>query len=167
MMTPPAIQTISNEVTTLNEFLDFHRSRILWMIDDVDDTQLHQRCVPSLSTLGGIVKHLAKVEDIWFVQRFLGEAASEPWKSAKLNEGVDWDFESSLTDSKETIRSYYLLACERSRDAIRGITDLGVLSNATNTQGEFWNLRWILTHMIEETAQHSGHLDILKELILA
>ena len=121
--------------------------------------------VPSLSTLGGIIKHLAKVEDIWFQNRLLGRDMPEPWASAPLAENRDWDFESALQDSPESIKDLYIAACARSRDAIAGITNLDLHSSGVNKDGENWNLRWILVHMIEETAQHAGHMNILKELL--
>lgn len=163
----PAIQPATDELTTLTEFLEFHRARILWVIEELDQKQLATRMVSSLSTLGGIVKHLALVEDIWFQKRLLGRDLPEPWASAPLSENPDWEFESALEDSPESIRDLYLAACERSRQAVSGITNLDLQTVANNKNGEKWNLRWILVHMIEETAQHAGHMDILKELLQA
>lgn len=161
----PVIQPASDELTTLTEFLEFHRARVFWVIEGLDQKQLATRMVPSLSTLGGIVKHLAKVENIWFQMRLLGRELPEPWASAPLAENPDWDFESALDDSPELIKDLYLAACEKSRAAIAGITNLDLQTVAHNKNGEKWNLRWILVHMIEETAQHAGHMDILKELL--
>ncbi|OIQ69578.1 DinB superfamily protein [mine drainage metagenome] len=159
----PTILVASDELTTLKEFLEYQRWQVLSVIENLDQAQMSARMVPSLSTLGGIVKHLAFVEDIWFQARFLGKDMPEPWTSAPFKENPDWEFESALTDSPESIWDLYLEACARSRNAIDGVTDLDSLTVAVNKSGQKWNLRWILVHMIEETAQHVGHLEILKE----
>jgi uncharacterized damage-inducible protein DinB len=158
------ITAASDERTTLVDFLEFHRARMLWLIEDLDQAALARRMVRSSSTLGGIVKHLGRAEDLWFQQRLHGRPMPEPWASAPFEAHPTWDFDSAAQESPEQIRDGYMRACARSRESIEGV-DLEALSVMQNVKGQAWNLRWILIHMIEETAQHSGHMDILKELL--
>jgi uncharacterized damage-inducible protein DinB len=158
------IRAASDERTTLVDFLEFHRARVLWVIEGLDQAALARRFVSSSSTLGGIVKHLGRAEDLWFQQRLHGRPMPEPWASAPFSDHPTWDFDSASQSSPEEIRDGYMQACVRSRESIEGL-DLETLTVMKNIHGDQWNLRWLLIHMIEETAQHSGHLDILRELL--
>ena len=122
------------------------------------------RLLPSTDlTIKGIVKHLARAEDLWFHRKLLGRDWSEPWASAPFDDDPDWDFHSAVLDSIDAVRDLYVAACARSRDAAAGISDLGTPAAAISFGVSPVNLRWIFVHMIEETAQHAGHLDLLRD----
>lgn len=157
-------QLTAGELTTLTEFLDFHRATLLWETEGLDAAGLNRRLPTSPLTLGGLLKHLALVEDIWFQSKFLGKPAAEPWASAPWDSDHDWDFHSAERDDPDELRSLYLAACERSRNAVAG-ANLDTLSIRSTSSGEHWSLRWILVHMIEETSRHNGHADLLREAI--
>jgi Protein of unknown function (DUF664) len=121
----------------------------------------------SAITLGGMVKHLALVEDDWFQVRLLGRADVEPWASAQFDVDPDWDWHSAADDSPEDLVGLYDRACARSRTAVAELGgDLEPLLVETDrhTGGPF-SLRWIMIHMIEETARHNGHVDLICEAI--
>ena len=146
----------------LAEYLDWYRAGVVEKVHGLDHEQLHRELVPSGTTLGGLVKHLAGVEDYWFQSVLLGVEELEPWSSAPWDDDVDWDFHSAVDHTPDELIALYLASCERSRVAADGIA----LDNpAANGREDLHpDLRWILVHMIEETARHLGHLDILREL---
>ena len=115
--------------------------------------------------MGGLLKHLALVEDSWFWERIADNGDLEPWTSAPFDDDPDWDFHSAALDSPEQLLALYDAACRRSRDVLAAIGDLGTLTHVPNAAGERVSVRWVLAHMIEELARHNGHLDLLRELI--
>ncbi len=88
----------------------------------------------------------------------------EPWASAPWEQDRDWELHTAEHDDPDALRALYQDACARSRSAIT-MTDLDTLSIGHDRDGRQWSLRWILTHLIEETARHNGHADLLREAI--
>ena len=119
--------------------------------------------VASGSTLAGIVNHLALVEDDWFDHRFAGNPEREPWASAPWDVDRDWEFHVANEQPLEEVIARYEAACARSRQATEG-RQLDDVAAAAHPGREF-NLRFVITHLIEETARHLGHMDILRELL--
>jgi uncharacterized damage-inducible protein DinB len=155
----------ADERTTLDQFLDYHRATLLDRTEGLDADGLRRRLPTSDLSLGGLLKHLALVEDDWIQVDFLGSPSVEPWASAPWDEDKDWEFHSADTDDPEELRGLYRAACERSRRALagHGLDELSV--GRHRHTGEPWSLRWILIHLIEETARHNGHADLLREAI--
>ena len=114
-----------------------------------------------------MVKHLALVEDDWFQVKFLGRPEIEPWASAPFDDDPDWEWHSATEEALEDLVGLYEAACERSRAAVAEVGgDLGTLSAERHPRtGEQISLRWIMLHMIEETARHNGHVDLLREAL--
>jgi uncharacterized damage-inducible protein DinB len=155
----------ADERTTLDQFLDYHRATLLDKTDGLTAAQLRQQLPTSQLSLGGLLKHLALVEDDWIQVDFLGRPAVEPWASAPWDDDQDWEFHSAADDEPAALRELYRAACARSRTAVAG-RDLDELSaGRSRRSGERWSLRCILTHLVEETARHNGHADLLREAI--
>jgi uncharacterized damage-inducible protein DinB len=156
----------TDERSTLEQFLDYQRATMLAKAEGLDEEQLRRRLPTSELTLAGLLKHLALVEDNWFLVRFQGQPESElePWGSAPWDEDRDWEFHTALEDSADDLRALYRDACDRSR-AVQAGAGLASLSAGHDRDGLQWNLRWILVHLIEETARHNGHADLLREAI--
>ena len=120
----------------------------------------------SALTLGALLHHLALVEDSWFRVRFLGEQHVPPWDTVDWDADPDWEFSAAASVDPDELREGYRAACERSRAVVRAAGDLDRLSARVSRQtGEHFDLRWILLHMIEETARHAGHADLLRQAI--
>jgi hypothetical protein len=158
-------QTLTDELSLLSEFLDYHRATLVWKVSGLAQDQLAVTVPPSPLTLAGLVKHLALVEDSWFQERLLGREMPEPWASGDFAADRDWDFHSAVDDSPSDLLDLYAAACERSRAAVAEIGDIEAWAARTTRQGKRINLRWILLHMVEETARHNGHADLLRESI--
>jgi uncharacterized damage-inducible protein DinB len=148
-----------DEKAMLSAFLDRYRETMLWKLDGLTKEQASARLVPSATTLLGIVKHLAYVERGWFQMNFAGEPPNFPWPEDEPDEDID--FRISTTDSIEGISALYQQEIARSREIVAGAS-LDDLSK--NQERGPRSLRWIMLHMIEETARHAGHADILREL---
>jgi uncharacterized damage-inducible protein DinB len=145
-----------SEAETLSGFLDFQRATLLWKLEGLDDEQLRRAMVPSGTSLLGIVKHLAYVERSWFQRVWAGQEVSFPW--TEEDPDADWRIEPDETTAD--VLALYDGECARSREIVAAASDLGETAKAR------WGMvsrRWILTHMIEETARHVGHADILRE----
>ncbi|MFZ0324166.1 MAG: DinB family protein [Actinomycetes bacterium] len=148
-----------DERTTLREFLDLQRATVAWKVAGLDTESASRRFVPSKTTLLGLVKHLVDVERHWFVNVFAGEP--DPpiyWE----RDGVfDSEFDLDDHDRLDEIVDRYRQMCARSR-AIESAA--GSLDQRCASTSHDVTLRWIMVHMIEETARHAGHADLLREL---
>jgi uncharacterized damage-inducible protein DinB len=152
----------ADERTTLEHVLDAHRHAVLRALDDLRDDDAAATLLPATDmTIGGIVKHLAHMEDLWFQEKLRGVPMLERWVEKA---DPDWDFHSAREDSVGDLRTLYAAACARSRSAAALFPDLDHLAARTSFGGKLVSLRWILVHMIEETAQHRGHLDLLRDV---
>jgi uncharacterized damage-inducible protein DinB len=154
-----------DELTLLTQFLDYQRAVMVRKAEGLSGEQLAIRLGPSTLSLGGLLKHMALVEDSWFQDRLLGRGDPEPWASVDWDSDPDWEFRTAADDEPAELFRLYRVACERSRAAVDEVRDLDVMSKTPNRRGEHFSLRWILIHMIEETARHAGHADLLRESI--
>ncbi|MFD3400295.1 DinB family protein [Kribbella sp. NPDC058693] len=156
----------AGERQSLEQFLDFHRTGVLRTLDEVTDAEAATRVLPATElTVGGIVKHLASVEDLWFSHKLLDVPSAEPWRSAPFDQDPDWEIHSAADDTVEELRALYQLACEASRRITARIGSLDARAVRGSFGGQLVSLRWIYLHMIEETAQHRGHLDLLMDAV--
>ena len=146
------------EKESLHVSLDRHRDVVLWKIGGLDDEQLRRPMTPSGTNLLGLVKHLAAVEYGWFCHTF--GRRTEPLPFDEHDENADL----RVTPEETTagIVTFYRRA-RAAADAAIDEVDLDEIGTAWF--GEAVSLRWVLIHMIEETARHVGHMDILRELI--
>lgn len=164
----PEPEPAVGELETLRGFLDFQRATLEWKTRGLDSAGLNQRVAKSSMTLGGILKHMAWVEDHWFSYFLHERPRSEPWKSVDWSADRDWEWTSAATDSPEALRSMWSNSVESSRRAVdEALTRGGLdqLAQRTWDSGEAPSLRWILVHMIEEYARHNGHADLLREAV--
>ncbi|MEV4345822.1 DUF664 domain-containing protein [Actinoplanes sp. NPDC049596] len=159
-------QLHSSERDTLAYFLDQHRERTPAALDGLADADAAARLLPATDmTIGGIVKHLAHMEDLWFTHTLLGEPYPEPWASAPP--GEEWAWRSAAGDSVAELRELYEAACARSRDAVSRFDDLDARAARPSFGKAPVSLRWLWAQMIRETAQHNGHLDLMLDVIRA
>jgi uncharacterized damage-inducible protein DinB len=157
---------VATERRSLEQFLDFHRAEVLRTLDEVTDAEAAARLLPATElTVGGIVKHLAAVEDLWFSHKFLDIPSAEPWRSAPFDQDPDWEFHSAAGNTVAELRALYENACAASRKIAGRVESLDELAVRASFGEQFVSLRWIYLHMLEETAQHRGHLDLLMDAV--
>ena len=116
-------------------------------------------------SIGRVVKHLAFAEDRWFQHKLLGLDLPEPWRSVDPAVAHDWSFRSADDDGKDAIVELYVSACARSRAATAASPSMETLAHLPSFGKMPVNLRWLLAHMIDETARHSGHIDLLRDAL--
>lgn len=159
----------SDEAGTLLGFLDFHRRTLLLKVDGLDAAGLRATLPPSTMTLGGLVKHLAMVEDSWFGVVWQDRPHVEPWASADWDADRDWEWTSAADDSPAQLRALWDAAVAHSQRVVDDALAHGGLDQLSQRRqaqtGEPVSLRWILVHMVEEYARHNGHADLLREAV--
>lgn len=154
----------SSEDVLLGQYLEYQRETILSKIDGLTHEQLGQAHSPSELTLAGLLYHLALVEENWVEVRFAGMPEREPWVGIDWQADPNWEFRAALDLQPESLRERYKQACERSRAVLKDIA-LDDLSVLPLRDGQRFSARWMVLHLIEETARHAGHADILREAI--
>jgi len=153
----------ADERTALLGWYDLQRGIVRLKCEGLSEDDAHRALVPSspLMTVAGVVAHLAHCEDLWFRECFLGERATG--RGFGPDAGDDDDFRVEGVTLAEVLADYEA-ACARS-DAVfaaHGLDDTG--STAIHRVGDA-TLRWMVLHMLEETARHAGHLDLLREML--
>jgi uncharacterized damage-inducible protein DinB len=138
---------------------------VLRKAEGLDAEGLRRPLPPSSLTLGGLLNHLALVEDSWFRERFAGLPGQEIWAGVDWRADPDFEFRTAADLAPDELRQRYRDACARSREVVARAEGLDQLGAQAWQDGTRWNLRWVLLHMIEETARHAGHLDIVRELL--
>ncbi|MEK8109854.1 DinB family protein [Micromonospora sp. M12] len=154
----PVLARTGDERAVLASFLDFHRSVLLRKLRGLSDVDASRRLVPSATTLAGLVKHLTLVERNWFPTLLAPEPGDVYLTS---EEDAVASFTLADQDTVAGLIEAYERACARSR-AVAARFDLDHV--VPHPQLGEVSLRWILVHLIEETARHAGHADILREL---
>jgi hypothetical protein len=160
---PPVRAAGEREV--LVAMLDWYRDGVIAKASGMAPHLAVATPLGSSSSVAGLVKHLALVEDSWFTVRFAGRAEPDDWVDADFEADPDWEFHTALHEPPERQIERYRRACADSR-AIIEAHDLDDRSAAgTGSPAEPFTLRWAVVHLLEETARHLGHLDVLRELL--
>ncbi|MFG3714387.1 DUF664 domain-containing protein [Micromonospora sp. NPDC047730] len=162
---PPLAGT---EVEHLVGALDRLRTTFRWKADGLDAAALRTRFGASSLTLGGLLKHLAAVEDSTFTTKLTGQAVGAPWEGTAWDGGNDWPFTSAATDTPEQLYALWDGAVERSRarlDAALADGGLDQLVHAATPDGRHASLRRLVCDLVEEYGRHTGHADLLREAV--
>ncbi|MFI5712668.1 DinB family protein [Kribbella sp. NPDC051620] len=147
----------ADERATLNSLLDFLRDTVVNKVAGLTDEQAATRSVPaSALTPAGLVKHLTGTERFWFAIDFAAQDIEWPWP----DDNPHGNFLLAPEDTLSALVAAYQAECTRSRAVVAAASSLDDMAQG---KGMTFNLRYALTHMIEETARHLGHLDLLRE----
>jgi uncharacterized damage-inducible protein DinB len=147
-----------DEKESLHASLNRHREVVVWKTDGLSDEDLRRPMTPSGTSILGLVKHLGAVEYGWFCETFDRPTEALPFS----DDDPELDLRVQPDETAAGILAFYA----RARAAADVTIDsLEVTHTGTAWFGQEVTLRWVLIHMIEETARHAGHLDILRELI--
>jgi len=157
-----------DETATLLGALERNRATLAWKCGGLDAAGLRATVGASSMTLGGLLKHLAYVEDDWFSRWLHGRDKAPPWDTVDWDADPDWDWRSAAEDSPEHLYALWQEAVARSRslvaEALAG-GGLDQLARRTWPDGRAPSLRRLLIDMIEEYARHTGHADLLREAV--
>lgn len=163
-MTPPRVRPpfVADERTQLVGWLDMQRAIVHYKCEGLAEADAHRSVLPTspLMTVAGIISHLRWTESAWFEVLFLGRPADGP-QFAETPEDADMrvegvplarllqDYERQCAISNEIVAAHSLDETGRHPDY----------------ESSAASLRWMLIHMVEETARHAGHLDTVRELL--
>jgi hypothetical protein len=155
---------VNDEIDSLVAFLDEQRAILRRKAGGLDGDALQRTLPPSDLTLGGMVKHLAFVEDWWF-GRVLRDQQAALWAGVDWDADNDWDWHSAADDSPEQLWALWDDAVARSRAAVADDPRPERESARPRRDGTSFTLRWILMHMIQEYARHNGHADLIRQSV--
>ena len=146
---PPRLE--GDERQTLYALLQFQRESIVRKVTGVSEADARRPLVNSATTLLWLTKHLAFAESIWVLRRFAGLSVEIPSDTVQASDTVD----GAVDTYRRTWAGVDAVVARASLDdSCRDVGDQAPV-----------NLRWVLAHLLEETARHAGHADILRELI--
>lgn len=149
-----------SEKELLEATLDYHRATLLQKTSGLSEHDLRREMTASGTSLLGLVKHLAYVERWWFQWIHAGDDVDFPW----TDDDPDADFRAQPDETAEQVFALYRAEIERDRTIVSA-AELDAVARRAHRGEARPNLRWVLLHMIQETARHNGHADIVRELI--
>ena len=157
-----------NELDTLLGALERQRRYVAWKCGNLDSAGLRRTLGPSTMTLGGLLKHLAAVEDNMFSVKLYGQDPKPPWDTVDWDADPDWEWRSAAEDAPEQLMSLWQESADRSRVLVaEAIADGGLDRPGAFTwpDGRTPSLRRLIIDMIEEYARHVGHADLIRESV--
>jgi hypothetical protein len=158
-----------DETATLLGSLERQRATFAWKSGGLDAAGLQAKVAASSITLGGLLKHLALVEDDYFSHRLHGRSPGPPWETVDWDADPDWEWRTAAEDSPEELMTLWQDAVARSRSSVtEALADGGLdypAKGVTNSRGEAPSLRRIMIDLIEEYARHVGHADLIRESV--
>ncbi|MFD1933226.1 MULTISPECIES: DUF664 domain-containing protein [Nonomuraea] len=162
---PPAAGT---EAEHLLGALGRLRTTFRWKTDNLDAAGLRTRIGASSLTLGGLLKHLACVEEQIFSTKLSGAPLGPPWNTADWAADPDWDFNSAADDTPEDLYALWDATVERSQARLETALAAGGLDQLVHLafpDGRHVSLRRLICDLIEEYGRHTGHADLLREAV--
>jgi Protein of unknown function (DUF664) len=157
-----------SEADTLIGSLERQRRILAWKCGGLDAAGLRATVGVSSVTLGGLLKHLALIEDEYFSRRLLGQDFGPPWDTVDWDADPDWEWHSAAGDTPEQLLTLWRAAVSRSRSAVSETLAGGGLDQPagfTTSDGRSPSLRRILIDLIEEYARHVGQADLIRESV--
>jgi uncharacterized damage-inducible protein DinB len=146
----------------LLDYLDFLRGAVLQKLEGLSDAELRSSVVPSGWAPAALVNHLVNVERRWLQWGFLAEPLDDPWRDSATDGG--WVVpDASAPELEERLAA----TAGRTRSIVEAhaLTDTAAVGGRFGDEASAPQLQWILLHLIQEYARHTGHLDIARELI--
>ncbi len=162
---PGNVAPVADERQGLLGFLEQQRYVARIAAYGLTDEQARATPTPSTLSVGGIIKHLAAVERSWMdtVMQRTRRVGSPDDYLAGFRLGSDESLRSVLDD--------YAEAARETTEVVDSIADLGQAVPVPKNVPWFpkdvdaWSVRWVLLHLVTETARHAGHADIVREAI--
>jgi uncharacterized damage-inducible protein DinB len=160
---PPAV---GSEAATLVGSLERQRATLAWKCADLDAAGLRARLGPSAVTLGGLLKHLAYMEDINFSRDLGGGDLPAPWNAVDWSTDAGWEWRSASENTPDELYALWEDAVARSRSAVMdSLAHDGMDGLSRTPSGRAQTLRRLLVDMIEEYARHTGQADLIRESV--
>jgi Protein of unknown function (DUF664) len=157
---------VAGEAETLLGSLERQRATFGWKCADLDAAGLRSSFGASSVTLGGLLKHLAYMEDINFSRDLAGRDLPPPWNEVDWHTEAGWEWRSASQDSPDQLYGLWRDAVDRSRSAVtQALAEGGLDALSYTPSGKAQTLRRLLVDLIEEYARHTGHADLIRESV--
>jgi uncharacterized damage-inducible protein DinB len=153
------LPAVTDERSGLLAFLDAQRQALRWSVHGLTEFQSRQVASVSTLSLATLLHHVTRVEQRWTVVALAGRTVPEIWPV------TDWgaDFRVSTDVRLATLLETYADTAQETERIVAEFEDLG--EPCRQPESAELSVRWILLHLIEETARHAGHADIIRESI--
>lgn len=160
-MSRELVPFVGGESELLAGWLEFHRSTVHVKCGGLAEADAWRAPLPAspLTTAAGLVQHLTSVESYWFEQVVAGLDVPMHWTAEDPD--LEWRARPGFGLAEALVA--YAAQCERSRSLVAGLEPDALC--AGRRRGQVVSVRWVLLHMIEETARHNGHLDAVREFV--
>lgn len=158
---PPLTGTDAEQVVAA---LDRQRATFRWKVDGLDAAGLERRVGASALSLGGLLHHLALVEEHYSTARLSGADLDPRWDDVVADE----DSEFAPTQSPDQLHALFDETVDRSRRRYAEAIEAGGLDQEVHMgipHVGHANLRRLLLDLLEEYARHTGHADLLREAV--
>jgi uncharacterized damage-inducible protein DinB len=154
---PLFARSVADERDGLLTFLAQQRDALRASVLGLTDEQARAAPAASALSLGGLIKHTARTEQRWVVAGVAGRALPGLWPIE------DWpsDFRMGQDETLAGLLDYYAEVAEQTRQVVAEVAELGQPSSLDAGK----SVRWVLLHVIKETARHAGHADIIRETL--
>src|SRR3954451_9210794 len=156
------------ETETLVGALERNRRTFAWKCRGLDAASMRRTVGASTMTLGGLLKHLALVEDEYLTRQLTGAPSlSPPFDAVDFDADPEWEWRTAADDSPEDLMALWESAVARSRTNLATAYAAGPDARSTVTwmDGEPPSVRRLVVDLIEEYARHTGHADLIRESI--
>jgi hypothetical protein len=156
---------MDTEKELLVSFLEEQRNHVIGITEGLTEEQFRTVLVPSGWSCHSLLQHLAVGVEQYWLQCIVGGDSLAPFNARSAAGEGEWHVEEELKG--ESLIALYRENIRRSNEIIAATP----LSAPPKQREEMWgdwpvnDLRFILLHLIEETACHAGHLDIVREMI--
>lgn len=157
-----------DEVSTLLGSLERQRATVAWKCFGVEGPDLTRSVGVSTITIGGLLKHLAVIEDHTFGYKLWAENINDHWPDADWDTDPDWEWHTASAHDADELFELWRAAVQRSRERVdRALAEAGLdfIGRTRYPDGRAASLRRLYIDMIEEYARHVGHVDLIRESI--
>ena len=164
----PEPPVAGDETATLLGSLERQRATFAWKCGGLDAAGLQASIGVSTVTLGGLLKHMALVEDQTFQAKLMGRELGSPWDRGDWETDPDWEWHSAARDTPGQLTTLWRERVQRSRDTVAEVLahgDLGTLALHAWPDGRAPSLRRLLVDVVEEYGRHVGHADLIRESV--
>ncbi|MEV7775693.1 DinB family protein [Kitasatospora sp. NPDC086791] len=164
---PRVVPPVADERTALTAYLAHQRRALRVTAHGLTEEQARMAASASELSIGGLIKHAARCEGFWTDLILQRQRGTRP----EVDESDVDEFKLASDETLAGVLAAYAEAAERTDAVITSIPDLGQAVPVPQgapwvpAEVEEWSIRWVLLHLIEETARHGGHADVIRESI--
>jgi uncharacterized damage-inducible protein DinB len=160
---PGTVRPVIDEREGLLAFLAQQRDALRFAVEGLTGEQAASKPTASALSLAGLLKHVARCEQGWIdilAERESEESSRRDWES---------EFRPEAGETVAELLDIYAAVARETESGVAGLADLGQPVPVPRgvpwfpADVEAWSARWVLLHMIQETARHAGHADIIRE----